>query len=149
MPVPRKYSSSCRTELSLMPRCTTVLTLTGGQTGSCGGPNPGQHLGQSVKAAIHVAKDHRVERIQAHGDTPQPVRPELHRVLHEEYRVRRESRVLDAVDRGQVTHQLGEVARSSGSPPVSLSLRTPRPTNARATRRISCGDSRSLDFRKR
>jgi len=47
------------------------------QSRTFGGLDPGQHLGQSVKTAVHATEGRRIERIEAHGDTSQSVRLEL------------------------------------------------------------------------
>ena len=91
----------------------------------------------------------RIEAVETHRDALQARGAQFGGVLRQQHAVGRERDVVDAGQAVRSPMRSARPARSSGSPPVIRSLRTPSRTNSRASRTISAKISRSLEFRKR
>ena len=94
-----------------------------------------EHLGDREVDVVHRAEGRVVERVEAHGDARQAGRAEVARLAREQRAVGRERDVEVVAEARSISINRSSLRRSSGSPPVSRSLRTPSATNARGEAR--------------
>ncbi len=96
----------------------------------------GQHAVQLV-APRDVDEALTVERVQMNVEPPQPGVVEIRRLVSEQHAVGGEGNILDTLNAGQFSRSTCRSRRTSGSPPVIRSFRTPMRTARRANRSIS------------
>ena len=120
--------------VSLMPRRTTMLTLTGASPASHRGVDAVEHPRDREVDPVHRAEDGVVERVEADRDPPQPGLGERPGQRAQGRAVRRQRQVERARRRAagcaaSIAIRSGRSRRTSGSPPVIRSFSTPSPTN--------------------
>ena len=147
-PVPRKCRAMGRIWLSLVPRLTTMLTLTGDRPACCAASMPASTsaTGKSTSFMRRNTASSRPSRLTVTRSSPASRSERALRASSEALVVSVMSSLSPAGVRSAASCPISVSMplRSSGSPPVRRSLCTPWATNSRASRVISSKLSSAL-----